>query len=191
MASLSSGPPTQAPNSISLECQVENDLEYQIDESEAKIDIGQLPVINGDRLQMRQLFQNLIGNSLKYRREGVQPVVRIAAELVPVQNASAEDNLEWEHNIAVSDNGIGLDSKYAERVFGIFQRLHGREVYSGTGVGLAICRKIASRHNGKIAASGVPDEGATFCLTLPVAECNKEQMQNADINSNFNSYSRG
>ena len=116
---------------------------------------------------MRQLLQNVIGNSLKYRRHGVEPLVNVSAKL-PADNAPARDGQPRLCQITVTDNGIGFDAEYAERIFGIFQRLHGRTEYEGTGVGLAICRKIAERHGGSIEAEGRVDEGATFVITLPV-----------------------
>lgn len=137
---------------------VVSDLEVRIQETGGRVEVQTLPTISADPLQMRQLFQNLIGNGLKYRREGVPPVVRVTATR-PRDGAGCV--------IEVSDNGIGFEQEYAERIFGIFQRLHGRSAYEGTGVGLAICRKICERHGGRIAALGRPGGGATFTVTLP------------------------
>jgi light-regulated signal transduction histidine kinase (bacteriophytochrome) len=105
---------------------------------------------------MRQLFQNLIGNALKFHRPGVPPVVTVAAE---------RRGDGWE--VTVADNGIGFEDRYAARIFQVFQRLHGRDEYDGTGVGLAICRKIVDRHGGTITAHGRPGEGAAFVVALP------------------------
>lgn len=116
---------------------------------------------------MRQLFQNLIGNALKYRRQGVPPVIEIASEAKPGTDRYPGGGRGASHRVTVTDNGIGFEDEHAERIFGIFQRLHGRTAYSGTGVGLAICRKIVERCNGTISASGVLDHGATFTVTLP------------------------
>jgi PAS domain S-box-containing protein len=138
--------------------EVAKDLEARVQETGGRIDIGPLPSIDADPLQMRQLLQNLAGNALKFRREGVPPVVAIRAE---VQDGRCR--------LSVSDNGIGFDPKYADRIFTMFERLHARAKYEGTGIGLAICRKIAERHNGSIAAHGRPGEGAEFVVTLPVA----------------------
>ncbi len=135
-----------------------SDLEILIQETDATIDLQGMPLVKADPMQMRQLFQNLIGNGLKYRREGVPPLVRISAA------RSADTGV---CTIEVADNGIGFDQEYAERIFGIFQRLHGRSAYQGTGVGLAICRKICERHGGSIAARGRPGGGATFTIVLP------------------------
>ncbi len=135
-----------------------SDLEIRIQETDATVDLLDLPRVKADPMQMRQLFQNLIGNGLKYRRKGVPPLVRISA------TRSSDDGT---CRIEVADNGIGFDQDYAERIFGIFQRLHGRSAYQGTGVGLAICRKICERHGGSIVARGRPGGGATFTVVLP------------------------
>ncbi len=135
-----------------------SDLEVSILETDATIDLQDLPKVKADPMQIRQLFQNLIGNGLKYRRQGVPPLVRISATRSSDSGA---------YSIEVTDNGIGFDQAYAERIFGIFQRLHGRTAYEGTGVGLAICRKICERHGGSIAARGSPGSGATFTVVLP------------------------
>jgi signal transduction histidine kinase len=139
-----------------LTCEVLGDLEAQIERSGAVIELSELPTISGDALQLRQLIQNLISNALKFRREGVTPKVSIGATSV---NGKVE--------LTVRDNGIGFDSRYSQRIFRVFERLHGRGEYPGTGIGLALCRRIAERHGGTIAADGVPDGGATFTVTLP------------------------
>jgi signal transduction histidine kinase len=127
-------------------------------------------VIEADRTQMRQLLQNLIGNALKFHREGEPPVIRIRGEVVtaPAPSVSGEATFGDCCVITVEDNGIGFDEKYAERVFTAFERLHGRSVYEGTGIGLSIARKIVWRHGGDITARGVPQRGATFTVTLPL-----------------------
>jgi signal transduction histidine kinase len=106
---------------------------------------------------MRQLLQNLISNALKFRRPDGSPVVTLAAEL-------SGENVR----IVVSDNGIGFESRYNRRIFRVFERLHGRSEYPGTGIGLALCRKIAERHGGTIVAAGEPGVGSTFTVTLPL-----------------------
>ncbi|MCH7909680.1 MAG: hypothetical protein IIB38_08700 [Candidatus Hydrogenedentes bacterium] len=143
------------------------DLDVQIKESGAKIEIGKLPTLDADPSQMRQLFQNLIGNALKYRRQDVPPVIKITSKAKPGKGRHPKHGRKTSHRITISDNGIGFKDEHAERIFGIFRRLHGRVSYSGTGVGLAIVRKIVERHNGAITASGVPGHGATFTITLP------------------------
>ncbi|MEM7288454.1 MAG: ATP-binding protein [Actinomycetota bacterium] len=134
------------------------DLEIAIAESGARIELGELPVLPADPSQMRQLFQNLIGNALKFRRAEVAPVVRVSA---------SSQGPSW--RIVVMDNGIGFDQQYAEKIFTVFQRLHGRSEYDGSGIGLSVCRRIVERHEGTIAASSVDGEGAVFTITLPDA----------------------
>lgn len=137
--------------------EVAKDLEVRAHETGGHIEIRELPVIDADPLQMRQLLQNLAANALKFHRPDVAPVVTIAGEI-------GSDGCA---RITVADNGIGFEAKYADRIFTMFERLHGRTKYEGTGIGLAICRKIAQRHGGDIAAAAVPGEGATFTVTIP------------------------
>jgi len=108
---------------------------------------------------MRQLFQNLIGNGLKFRREGIQPLIKIYAAL-------SSSKGEWE--ICISDNGIGFDEKYLDLIFKPFQRLHGKNEFGGNGMGLDICAKVVEHHKGFITAGSVLGEGSTFIVTLPV-----------------------
>jgi len=138
------------------------DLDVRIEQSGARIEVGELPVIESDLLQMRQLFQNLVGNALKFRRKGKASVVRISSELLPPA-AGGRDYCQ----ITVQDNGIGFDTKYQHRIFSIFQRLHKRTEYEGTGIGLTICKMIVERHAGMIEARGEPGTGATFIIKLP------------------------
>jgi PAS domain S-box-containing protein len=138
-----------------------SDLEVRITQTGGAVDVGPLPTIDADPLQMRQLLQNLIANALKFHRAGVPPVVTVRGE---VQQTGGRPTCR----LTISDNGIGFDEKYLDRIFQVFQRLHGRYEYEGTGVGLAICRKIVERHGGEITATSVPDQGATFIITLPV-----------------------
>jgi PAS domain S-box-containing protein len=139
--------------------EVAHDLEVRLHDVGGHIYIGELPSIDADPLQMRQLLQNLAGNALKFHRPGVPPLVRI--------DAAVSDS---RCRITVDDNGIGFDEKYAERIFTMFERLHGRGEYEGTGIGLAICRRIAERHGGTIEARSKPGEGATFTVTLPLRQ---------------------
>ena len=133
-----------------------SDLQIRVQETSASIDVDRLPPALGDPTQMRQLFLNLIGNSLKYHREGVPPRVHIGMETV-----------EGVPQLVISDNGIGFAQADAERIFDVFQRLHGRSEYEGTGIGLAICRKIVQRHGGTIRAEGRAGEGARFLIAFP------------------------
>ncbi|MEM9152369.1 MAG: PAS domain S-box protein, partial [Cyanobacteria bacterium P01_F01_bin.3] len=143
--------------------EVLSDLEIRIEETNALIEVDSLPTIEADPLQIRQLFQNLISNALKFRQEGVAPIIQIRSHRYSQQNE------DW-CTIQVIDNGIGFEQKYAERIFQIFQRLHGRGVYEGTGIGLAICRKITERHGGILAATSEPGQGTTFSFSLPIKQ---------------------
>lgn len=147
--------------------QVISDLEIQIEQSGGKIEVATLPTIEGDSTQMHQLFQNLIGNALKFTKPNIPPYITVAAkifELSPLGHSGAACQ------ISIQDNGIGFDEKYLDRIFTIFQRLHGRHEYEGTGIGLAVCRKIIDRHGGMITAKSTPNMGATFLVTLPMKQ---------------------
>ena len=139
--------------------EVLGDLETSIAESGGRVEVGELMVIDADALQMRQLLQNLIGNALKYRKKDTPPVVLLAC-------SNGGPNCA----ITVSDNGIGFNEKHAAKIFRMFVRLNARADYEGSGIGLAICRKIVERHNGTIAATSTPGVGATFTVTLPVTQ---------------------
>ena len=139
------------------------DLEVQIAETHGVVDVGELPVLDADRGQMRQLLQNLIGNGLKFRKKDERPMLRIYAE--PCGTGESGNGY---CRLFVADRGIGFNEKYLDRIFTVFQRLHGRAEYEGTGVGLAICRKIAQRHGGEITAKSAPGKGATFIVKLPL-----------------------
>ncbi|HEX4110189.1 MAG TPA: ATP-binding protein [Solirubrobacteraceae bacterium] len=133
------------------------ELELLVERTGGQVRIGPLPTIAADASQMRQLLVNLIGNGLKFHREDVPPVVHVSAEL-------AADRV----CVHVADNGIGFEPRFAERIFRVFERLHGRSEYPGTGIGLAICRKIVERHGGELTAHSTPGEGSTFTVTLRV-----------------------
>jgi signal transduction histidine kinase len=140
--------------------EVVSDLEISIEQLGGRVEVGDLPTIEADSTQMRQLLQNLIGNGLKFHKADVAPVVKVQARHAPTSGESCQ--------ITVEDNGIGFDEKYLDQIFTIFHRLHSREEYPGNGVGLAVCRKIVERHGGSIIARSVPGEGSTFIVTLPV-----------------------
>jgi len=139
--------------------QVLVDLELSIEDGGAEVTVGALPTVEADPVQMRQLLQNLLGNALKFRREGVVPELQVSAR---VADHIAE--------LTIKDNGIGFDGQYATRIFRAFERLNGARAYPGTGMGLALCRKIVERHHGTITASGEVGAGATFTIRLPVEQ---------------------
>jgi signal transduction histidine kinase len=141
--------------------EVVSDLDGRVRGTGGTVEVGDLPVLRADPTQMRQLLQNLIANALKFHRPGVPPRVSVEGRCDPPGSAGAACRI-W-----VRDNGIGFDEKYLDRIFTPFQRLHGRGEFEGTGMGLAICRKIVERHGGKITARSTPGEGTTFRVTLP------------------------
>lgn len=163
---------------VSLEnllAEIQQDLSMVIAETQAQVTIGRsnqpLPTVSGSLLQLRQLFQNLISNALKFSRPGVQPQVSVQSRIVvpesvpdTVLNRTGQSWLA----IDVIDNGIGFEEKYQERIFQLFERLHSRSAYSGTGIGLAICRKVAENHGGAIVAHSQPGQGAQFTVFLPI-----------------------
>ena len=141
------------------------DLELRIEDVGAKVFVAPLPKVEADPTQIRQLFQNVISNSLKFFRSGVQPQIQISGQITQIDGR--------EHAIVqVKDNGIGIEEIYQQRIFEVFERLHTRSEYEGTGVGLAICRKIVERHQGRIQVESVPNEFTMFIITLPVKQVN-------------------
>ncbi|GAA4401020.1 hypothetical protein GCM10023187_14780 [Nibrella viscosa] len=146
------------------------DLEMTVADKQATVTVENLPDITGDPVQLRQLFQNLISNSLKFSRPGFPPMIRIAARLVnyldiPGEPATGQQQAFWE--ISVTDNGIGFNEKYTQRIFQLFQRLHGKNQYSGTGIGLAICKRVVDNHKGFITTTSRSGEGSVFRVYLP------------------------
>jgi PAS domain S-box-containing protein len=139
--------------------EVRSDLEAKLIETGGKIELGELPKVEADPAQMRQLFQNLISNALKYHKPNVPPLVKLEGET---------DISAGLCRIRVIDNGIGFHQKYAGKIFNIFQRLHDKEEYEGTGIGLAICKKVVERHGGTITATSQLGSGALFEITLPI-----------------------
>ncbi len=138
--------------------EVLSDLEVRIEQSQGKVEVDSLPTIEADALQMRQLFQNLIGNALKFHKVDVAPIVKVKSKAVPGNRVE----------ITIEDNGIGFSMEYADTIFQPFRRLQGRSEYEGSGIGLSICRKIIERHNGTIAVQSSSGEGSIFTLTLPL-----------------------
>jgi two-component system, LuxR family, sensor kinase FixL len=139
---------------------VVSDLEIRIENTKGIVQFGELHTVFADARQMHQLLLNLVNNALKFHRPATAPIIDVRTRLVARKN---ENYIE----ISVSDNGIGFDEKYLDRIFTIFQRLHGRDEYEGTGIGLAICRKIVERHSGIITAHSKLGEGSTFVISLP------------------------
>ena len=169
----------QAANLTELVAEVMEDISDSVEKSQAEVSYQGLPTVEGEVWQLRQLFQNLISNAIKFRRPDVPPQVAVTAreipsdELVHLRQNHLIDTPYYE--ISVADNGIGFDEKYLDRIFDIFQRLHGRNEYSGTGIGLAICRKITENHYGTISAYACPDQGATFRVVLPKTQPHEQQ----------------
>jgi PAS domain S-box-containing protein len=147
-----------------------NNIHEQIEESQTIIQHEQLPAIPCVPLQINQLFTNLIMNSIKYRREGIAPVIQISSVWVQPEDIKTSDILLNETGywrISISDNGIGFEQKYSDKIFELFQRLHSRVEYEGTGIGLSICKKVVQNHKGFIRATGKPGMGASFEIYLP------------------------
>jgi PAS domain S-box-containing protein len=158
--------PFTSVNLAEVAADVVNDLEGRIEQVKGRVEVvGTLPVVDAEALQMRQLLQNLMGNALKFRRPEEPPVVKVEAEIISGPGTPPQQLCK----LMVSDNGIGFDEKYLDRIFNVFQRLHTRNEYEGTGMGLAITKKIALYHGGEITAKSTPGHGATFIVTLPVS----------------------
>jgi light-regulated signal transduction histidine kinase (bacteriophytochrome) len=156
--------------------EVISDLEVRIQDLQGKVEVSDLPTVDADPLQMRQLMQNLIGNALKFHKKDKPPHVRIAGTVINGNGDNSDrGGLPDKHcQITIEDNGIGFDEQYADRIFGMFQQLHGRQEYEGTGIGLSICKKIAERHHGDIKAESIQGHRTTFVITLPVKQSEKE-----------------
>jgi light-regulated signal transduction histidine kinase (bacteriophytochrome) len=147
-----------------------NNIRELLEESHAVIEHDPLPVIPCVPMQINQLFTNLIINSIKYKAAGTDPLIQISARLAQPGEINSQDTVSDEPRywkIIFSDNGIGFEQQYADRIFELFQRFHSRFEYEGTGIGLAICKKIVQNHKGFISADGKPGLGATFAIYLP------------------------
>jgi signal transduction histidine kinase len=138
-----------------------SDLEISLDKNKGKIEVVSLPSLEGDSVQIHQLFQNILSNALKFHRPDVPPHIKIFE-----QREGHSDT----HTIVIEDNGIGFDEKYATKIFEVFQRLHGKEEYEGTGIGLAICKKIVERHQGKITCKSTINKGTKFIIEFPTKQ---------------------
>jgi light-regulated signal transduction histidine kinase (bacteriophytochrome) len=152
---------TQGKSFVPIDCSIVLDhtltnLKIAIEESNAVVTCDDLPTVVADETQLTRLLQNLIGNAIKFRKEEIPPEIHVSAECT---------GDGW--TFSVRDNGIGIDSKYFERIFMVFKRLHSREEFTGTGIGLAVCKKIVERHGGRIWVESEPNGGSTFYFTIP------------------------
>ncbi len=148
--------PFEKVDSRNVLVQVLKDLSVSIQETKARISVGSLPTVFADPVQLGQVFQNLISNAIKFR----------SAEVTEIQVDARQEKEEW--IFSVKDNGIGIESKYFDKIFIIFRRLHSRDKYPGTGIGLATCKKIVERHGGRIWVESGPGNGSTFFFSIPV-----------------------
>jgi light-regulated signal transduction histidine kinase (bacteriophytochrome) len=145
------------------------DFDFLIEQKNATILIDPLPMLNAIPSQLRQVFQNLIGNSLKFAKDDVSPIIEITSEHIENKEFDSPASIKGNYvRIIVKDNGIGFNEMYLDRVFMIFQSLHDRQTYQGTGIGLAITKKIIEKHNGLITAKSTEGAGATFIIILPI-----------------------
>ncbi len=159
--------------------QVLEDLEYAVEQTKAEIVADPLPQIYADDSQLRQVFANLLSNSMKFMPADRQPVIRIGVTYTPPPPTDEGAEVEPQRIVLTfTDNGIGFDEQFKDRIFNLFQRLHPRDEYSGTGIGLALCRKIVERHGGTIDVKSTPGEGTTFIIDLPIHQTN---LQTADF----------
>jgi len=180
---ISRSEPFQSVDLGAVTREVLGDLEVLIEKTKASVEVSALPTIEADPTQIRQLLQNLVSNALKFQSPGATAKIRIEAKLIRSVAAAGHTSVfsrqsvgepgnvaeEW-CELSVQDNGIGFDVKYLDRIFVVFQRLHGRQEYEGTGIGLAVCRRIVDRHGGTITARSQPGAGATFIVSLPVKQ---------------------
>ncbi len=172
------GQPFEMANLDLILRQVKTDLELTIEETGTVINSNKLPKIDAVTSQMKQLFANLITNAIKFHKPDVSPVINIEASVLTAEEKQRYElakNVSY-HKIEVTDNGIGFESEYAIRIFQVFQRLHGKSEYPGSGIGLAICKKILEYHQGLIFAENMPDMGARFTFILPDHQKNKENL---------------
>ncbi len=147
------------------------DFELIIQEKKAEIIIGELPVLEANRGQIRQVFQNVISNALKFSKKGLAPVIEISSKRIKFKNLDSDEQADGPYClIRIKDEGIGFDTKYGKHIFELFERLHSKDAYEGTGIGLAITKKIIEKHNGIVAAKSNPGDGAEFLLLLPIKQ---------------------
>lgn len=153
--------------------EVLDDLEETINRTNGRVVLADLPTIDADPLQMRQMIQNLVANALKFHKANVPPIVVINSRIIDKESEEHNTREKEFCEITIKDNGIGFDEKYLERIFQPFQRLHSQQDYEGTGMGLAVCRKIVERHDGEITAQSISGQGTTFIVTLPTTQINE------------------
>lgn len=153
------------------------DLEVPVQEKKATIEIEPLPAIDVNPGLIRPLFYNLVGNAIKYSKKDVAPVIHVRSEIMAAKPGTSQDPAMSWCRITIQDNGIGFDQVYAEQVFDMFRRLHVSKEFEGTGIGLALCKKIVEKHNGSITAYSVLDKGSTFIVSLPVQQGKAEKMK--------------
>jgi light-regulated signal transduction histidine kinase (bacteriophytochrome) len=156
--------------SLSLQEIVEEiltDLAVHIEELQAEIHVGDLPMIQGDTLKIRQLLQNLIGNALNFHKHGVAPIIHISGMIIQNRRHSGSGNSGRLCKIEIQDQGIGIPAEDLDKIFGMFKRLHRKDEYEGTGIGLAVCQRIAEQCGGGISVCSIIGEGSTFTVTLP------------------------
>lgn len=153
---------------------VTTDIKALIKQTGGSVEVKELAALDANPVQMHQLFFNIIDNALKFRKKNEPPVVTVQGAYIPKNGAdqSSSSNECGLYQITIEDNGIGFDEKYAERIFRVFQRLHARNEYSGTGIGLSVCKKIVERHGGSISAKSAPGDGTKLIVTLPVKQSN-------------------
>ncbi len=162
-----------------------SDWKTLLETTNGTIEIGELATIEADPTQMRQLLENLVGNALKFNRPGVPPIIKISGQVCHNFAADYDETAAGvlssaceTYCMTIEDNGIGFEDKYVDRIFKVFQRLHGRSEYEGTGIGLAVCRRIAERHGGGIKAQSVAGEGTTFSVNLPIKQSEPIKIKN-------------
>lgn len=157
---------------------VVNDFEFAIEEKKATINIGKMPTIRAISLQMNQLFFNLLSNALKFGKQGVPMIIDIICQ--PISLETAEKFVEKPfsyaqyYHLTFTDNGIGFETQYSEQIFEVFKRLHGSDIYPGSGIGLALCKRIVANHNGVLFALSTPGEGSVFNIILPDRQYDQE-----------------
>ncbi|MBF6609179.1 MAG: response regulator [Flavobacterium sp.] len=162
--------------------EVLDDLDFQINEKQATIHLSPLPKVDGISSQLRQVFQNLVSNALKFSRKGVDPVITISAERILNKDFDSPASETGDYcKITFSDNGIGFNEKYLDRIFIIFQSLNDKKSFDGTGIGLAIAKKIIEKHSGLITARSTEGEGSTFIIILPIHSSNISQLYEHEI----------